>query len=443
MNLIIKKYFLFYLLLLIKDCAISCEEIYRPNYSNIVKSSNFLNSFDPTNVNNLLNYSNLIYPKNIKKNSNNSKNINLLKNQERLIFSKTISEFINLYPNTKWIQVTKNYPFDYPEFPLYREHKEHFFNNTGFFRDISIFEIPNGIVSIDEYGFVFVNDIFISETRLKFDPFGENKYIIRESLHNIKKVEGRVIVINHLYSWIYGQYMFDILGMLALFEICKIEYDYLYIPYDHQYQKEVLDLWGIDTSKIIPLKNGENIQADTIILSTAIAESLRMCSNLYYYPDFILKYAREKLLAKVQKMNIQIDLPEKIFISRKDTLSKSIPNEDEVFGLFESLGYKRYEFSKLNMAEKILISNHAKRIISFVGSGSTNILFASSGVKFYEIFQVWIEATFFYIAKILEFDYGCLDGSTLEDLMGGNAFVKGRKLSIELVKKFIQDHPEL
>jgi hypothetical protein len=368
----------------------------------------------------------------------------VVQNQTRIIYHQTIQQFMKQYPAATSIQVSKNCPFDYPEFPLYPEHKEKYFHNKGFFRDHSILEIPNGIVSISKEGFDFVNDIFITETAVKDEPFKGKQYITQPVLQNVVKVHGRVAVINHPYSSIYGIFICNILGRLALLEIANIEYDYLWIPYDHQYAKEALEIWGIDTSKIIPLMKGQVLQADTIIIATAVSEATEVYSKTDYYPGFLMKYIREKMLMGIQKKDIKIDLPEKVFISRKDaSFARKIPNEDQVFALFEPLGYKRYEFSKLNMAEKIAVSYNAKHIVSFLGSGSTNILFTSPDVKFYEIFQGWVEATFFYIGQALGVNYICLNASTIDDLAIKTPSHTGRDLPLNLVEKFIQEHPEL
>lgn len=367
----------------------------------------------------------------------------------RHIYTKTIAEFKAQYPGTKVIECTKNYAFSYPEFPLYPEHKEQCFPNKGFHSDISIFEIPDGIVSIHTYNsatYVFVNDIFIQETQIKkLDPFHGKSLIEEAELQGVMKIDGRVAVLNHLYSWIYGLFVPEILTSLALLEIYAEEYDYLCIPQGLEYQKEALDIWGIDPDKIIPLFTGQVLQADTIILPTSISQNTgRMVFNVNYYPDFLIKYVREKMLSGVAKKNIQMDFPEKIFISRKDAShARKVPNEDEVFALFEPLGYKQIQFAKLNMAEKIVVSNHAKSIVSFMGSGSTNIIYASPDVRFYEIQQEYVEASYFYITKGLGFHYDVLNVSTEHDLFYSPPFGPGRTLPIEIVKEFIKNHPEL
>jgi hypothetical protein len=363
----------------------------------------------------------------------------------RYIYPKTIKQFADNYPNTKVIECTKNYKFSYPEFPLYPEYKTKRFPNQGLHSDISILEIPDGVVFIHPYGFVFVNDCFIKETQLKdIDPFQGCQALQGPELPTFNKIKGRVAVVNHLYSYTYGIFILDVLGTLALLELQGIEYDYIWIPYNKSFIKEAFEIWGLDTSKIIPLEHGQVLQADMIILPTSISQNPELFTNVNYYPDFLLKYIKDKMLAGVAKMNIQIDFPEKIFMSRKDAAaSRKIPNEDEVFALFEPLGYQRFEFSKFSMAEKIAVINHAKSIVTFMGSGSTNILFASEDIKFYEIHQEWVEATFFFIAKAFGFHYDCLNASRLNDLVTGMPWSKGRALPLNLVKEFIKNHPEL
>jgi hypothetical protein len=365
----------------------------------------------------------------------------------RYIYSKKIKEFQKQFPNTKVIECTKNYQFSYPEFPLYSEYKTKRFPNHGLHADISILEIPNAVVSIHPYGFVFVNDVFIKETQLKdIDPFQGYSALQGPEidLSKITKINGRVALINHLYAYTYSLFILDILTTLALLELQGIEYDYIWIPYNKQFMKEAFDIWGLDTSKIIPLEHGQVLSADVIILPTSISQNPEIISNSNYYPDFLLKYVRNKMLEGVDKMNIQMDFPEKIFMSRKDAgASRKIPNEDEVFALFEPLGYQRFEFAKFSMAEKIAVANHAKSIVTFMGSGSVNILFALPDIKFYEIHQEWVEASYFFIAKTFGFHYAYLNASKPNDLGTGMPWSKGRELPLDLVKEFIKNHPEL
>lgn len=73
-----------------------------------------------------------------------------------------------------------------------------------------------------------------------------------------------------------------------------------------------------------------------------------------------------------------------------------------------------------------------------MGLGSTNILFASLDVRYYEIQQEFVEASYFYIAQTLG-----LNCETVHDLFYSPPFAQDRVLPIELVQEFIKNHPEL
>ncbi len=259
--------------------------------------------------------------------------------------------------------ILQDYTFFYSEFPLYPEHKQNYFPNTGHHTDLSILEIPHGVVSIQAYNsavYVFVNDCFIKETQIKaLDPFKGKLSLQEADLKDVLHIEGRVAVLNHLYSWVYGLFIPEILSALALLEIQGVEYDYLWIPCELGYQKEALDIWGINSDKLIHLSHGQTLSADTIILPTSISQNKgKMIFNVNYIPDFLLKYVRKKMLDGVAKMNIQMKFPEKIFISRKDAShARKVPNEDEVFALFEPYGFVRYELSTLTADELVIEIN--------------------------------------------------------------------------------------
>ncbi len=362
----------------------------------------------------------------------------------RLISYKTIPEFMEQYPKTKWIKCTQDYAFDYPEFPLYKQFKEKRFPNQGLHSDISILEIPDAQAFVHSDGYVFLNNVYLKESQIKNFPFKDKNSIQAPDPLALLQVKGRVAVINHLYSWVYALFILDVLLTLSLLEIYQIEYDYVWIPYHQSFMKEALEIWGIDKSKIISLYPGYTLQADTIIFPTSISQNPEPILNANYYPDFLLKYFKNKMVSSALKYNVTKEFPEKIFISRKDANNRRvIPNEDEVFALFEPLGYKRLEFSKLSMLEKIVATNRAKSIINFIGSASTNILFASSDTKFYDIHQEMVEATFYFIACSIGCHYEILDVSALADLLYGMPFSQGRAIPINLVKKFITDHPDL
>lgn len=365
--------------------------------------------------------------------------------QAKRIHQRSMLEFMQEFPEARYKQCISNYAFDHAPFPLYQEFSQSYFPSKGHHCDVFIMEIPQGKAYVDKHGYVHINDCFIKETQIKhLNFFNDQEYIDQEDCHNMKVVPGRVAIVTHLYPYCYGLWILDVLSQLALLEIYNIEYDYLLIPYGAPHLQETLDIWGIDRSKIIPLYLDVEIQADMIIKPTSVSNDdvLVVCTN--YYIDFLLNHVRNTMLKGLESRNVVYDFPEKIFISRNDAGGRrAIPNEDDVFALFEPLGFRRYELTLLSMAEKISLFHNAKTIVSFIGSGSTNILFCKPGTHYIEIMQKMVEATFFYITDSFKLKYDVIDDSTYYDLVNGSPWSPSVSLSLDCVRKFLSEHPDL
>lgn len=364
----------------------------------------------------------------------------------------SISEFGQLNPNAQILQCTKNYSYNFKNYPLYKEHAHTRFPNQGLFNDTYIVSVPNGIVNIYKYNFytpltlVFLNEYFIKECQIKeLNPFWKEKTNIIHINKNQFSIElnGSVAICWHPIPEIYGHFILDVLCQLALLEIHNIEYDHLCIPYSHNFMQELLDIWDIDTDKIIPYTPNIQISADKIILPTAVTQTSPIILFTNYTIDFLIQYVREKLLKNVQKNNSSYNYPKKIFISRKDGNFRKVPNEDEIFKEFENQKFKRYELSSLSMVEQILLFNNAEEIVSFIGSGSTNIIFTKPGTKYIEIIQTMIDATFFFLADIMKLNYYYINDSTYHDFLYGNPSSNGRNIPIVIIQNFLEKNSEL
>lgn len=361
----------------------------------------------------------------------------------------SIPKFMEEYSSTDCIQCTKQYSFDMTPFPLYQDVNNIFFPSKGVFKDIFILQIQNGTaLCVQDYysglDYLFINNCFIQEMQIKyFNWFTGSQFEIGNIPCDVKKKTGRVAIIAHHFSYIYGHWIFDILGQLALLEMHNVEYDYLCIPHHLKFMKETLKIWNIDSSKIIPLTYPTCIQADTIIISTPVTQIEGFTGpNANYNTDFVLQYIRNKLLSRISTIHEPTDFSKKVFISRQNT-TRSVPNEDEIFALFEPLGFKRYELTSLSLAEQITLFYNAQSIVSFVGSGSTNIIFCRPGTHFIEIQQNTVDATFFYASDIFRLKYSCINNSTSNDLVHGRLDTPAAIFPLELVEKFLREHEYL
>lgn len=372
--------------------------------------------------------------------------------QEKIASVKNMKDFLEEYPSTKVIQCTSSYNFNYEPFPLRKIYSEHLWYNQGVFQDMFILEVENGIAYVNPeqkennkyHYFLFINDIFIKEcAHYYFAP----RELSLPNYIEIKEIKGKVAIAHHIWGPEYGHFMLDVLSSLALLEIYNIEYDYLLIPYNCQFMKEVLNLWGIDQSKIIAIENNIPIKADSLIFPTANGIMIDKSPQGFgaYHVDFLVQHIRKKLLAGINKLNLSIPTSPKIFLSKKDTVmgGRNIPNEDEVFALFEPLGYQRYEFSKMSITEKIYRASKATHFISSIGAGCLHAIFMQPKGYYFEIQTTYPESTFCYLAQNVNLKYQCLDCTVYYDLLYNNWLTPGKDLSIYYLQDYIKKHPEL
>ena len=365
--------------------------------------------------------------------------------QASRIYQRSLSEFVKEFPQSSYLQCTNNYSFNHAPFPLYPEDSK-FFPSQGEHADIFLLEASKASVLFDVSGYVYINDSFIKETQIKnLSSFHKSNFVDRKNPSRITKIPGRVAIVSHLYPYCYGHWIFDVLGQLALLEINNIEYDYLCIPYYTKFMQQSLDIWGIDRSKIVPIVYGATIQADSVIMATAISQDkpgVRVSCN--YYHDFLLMYVRNKMIDGVNSLSEKsYNFPEKIFISRKGAKGKrSVLNEDEVFELFKPYGFVRYELEHLSVSQQILLFNNAKTVISFVGSGAANILFCKPGTNYVEITQKMVDATFFFVSDTCKLKYSFINDSTFVD-NGGGIWASPEPFPLHKIEKFLVEHPDL
>jgi len=274
----------------------------------------------------------------------------------------------------------------------------------GYLLAMFMLTIPNGVVQ-GMHGLVLIDNQCIDEMIWRDCPsFYMPAHKIKKE--NIIKVSGKVAVITQPAYDNYFHWMTEILARLAFLEKEGIYYDYLYVPQKSKFMKETLRLWGIQEEKIIaPTSEDFAVQADQIILPSLVSNSNYGWTQFVNYirPDLV-SYVKDKLFTAAKKQNI-MDLPKRVFISRKDAPFRKLLNEDEVFAQLEPYGFVRYELSKLSVAEQIMLFNQAEIIISPQGTGLANSIFCTENTKIIELFQSLGDCTFWYISQIFNLDY--------------------------------------
>lgn len=290
--------------------------------------------------------------------------------------------------------------FDFPKFPLSAA-----IPHKGYFKDCFILEIPQGCVQAKE-GYVFIDDMVIQEM-VWADRYERLQNISKLDFAQVQKISGRVAVIAQESHDNYCHFFYEILARLAMLEMHGVEYDWLYIATDKKFIKEGLKLWGVDDSKIIcPTDKNFCIQADTLILPSLVLNTNNgfRHTGVNAHP-YTLRYVKEKLVSKIEGLVDTSQFSKRIFISRRDAPSRRILNEDEIFELFKTKGFERYDTGTMSVAEQIALFAQAEIVVGEHGAGLTGVMFCNEGTKVIELFQALIDTSFWFPSQIFNLDY--------------------------------------
>ncbi|HSW75428.1 MAG TPA: glycosyltransferase family 61 protein [Candidatus Saccharimonadales bacterium] len=318
----------------------------------------------------------------------------------------SLSELMATNNQIKYQECSDIIPFNYERLPVTDNHYLHPYQ--GFFHKTFILHITQAqLFGMD--GWVFVDD------KLIYDLTWQNvflpKYFWEQAKQNLPTLSfGKVAVIAQSGYPYYYHWLVEVLGRLALLELNGAEYDFVYAPMDKSYMKEAMQLWGIDSAKIIAASDNCIIQADELIVPSLVSKvHTNGCPRLSHYtPEYILSHIRNKLLTAANKQETNFQGCKKVFISRKDAGSRKMLNEDEVFELFKAAGFQRYILSDLSLVEQIKLFNNAEIIVGALGSGMANVIFCNDKVQVVDIFQARRDTTIYYLCQTFGFSYRCV-----------------------------------
>jgi hypothetical protein len=119
-----------------------------------------------------------------------------------------------------------------------------------------------------------------------------------------------------------------------------------------------------------------------------------------FYLDYVLS---------AKKTNI--NLGERVYISRKKASRKKVDNEEELEFILHKYGFAIINNEDYNFQEQVSIYSHVKYLISIHGSGLTNMLFMKENGSVLEFHkkktneQDWHSLAFWYLAACLGLDY--------------------------------------
>lgn len=315
-----------------------------------------------------------------------------------------------------------------------------------------VVDIPNGRIYTDNESSVaivtkynrIVENVSLSMVDGKVVEPNLNNIFEQRFFTKPKKIEGTVFSLltggaglNNISHW-----FLDVLPRLHLLRESGLykQIDWFLVPSLHyDFQVETLDLLEIPREKIITSENYPHLAADRIIASTAPR------GNHTLVPSWLCEYIQSSFLPLADEIDLPMETPSHIYISRSDSKIRNILNEKELVNELESLGFETIISSKLSVKEKIKLFSNAKVVISATGAGLISMLFCKPGTKMIEIFnEGFVVEPFYDIATKIGLNYEyiiCKGIRTVKNVTQGqreNLFV-----DVEEVVHFIKKQEQI
>jgi hypothetical protein len=360
----------------------------------------------------------------------------------------SIYELIRGHKSIELLSCDGKESFLFDEFPL-KANPPLFQPSQGMLQGTFVLTIPQGMVYFqpkDIAGIILAHGSIVEEMLWpsKEAFFGRHKkFKLLDLPEDSLTFDGRLAVITQEVAGCYGHWLIEVLGRLALLERYGVQYDKLYVPQDYAFQKESLALWGIDSEKIIDSSQVPLIQAKELIVPSLVCRKYpalpRKPLCCMYSTSWIVEYLRNKFLPLLLQMQSDKQFSKKIFISRNDAGSRRVINEDEVFALFEPLGFERYFLTELSFIEQVRLFENAEMIVAPSGSGLTNLIFCNPGTCIVELFQARGDCTFFYLSQLVGLKHICLQSMIFSQ--GGGFF--DTTISLDLIEDFIKNEMKI
>jgi len=184
----------------------------------------------------------------------------------------------------------------------------------------------------------------------------------------------------------YFHWMFDIIPKLRILnEVYKLEeVNFFYFSKLKPWQKDILDIMGLNNIKILNSNIYRHVQAKEIIaVDHPWYEKGYILEEVNNIPRWIVDWLREIFLPKSE----YFDSNEKIFIDRSESKFKhcQIVNNLEVSSFLESKGFTKYKVGQLPFKKQISLFKNAKIIVGAHGAAFANLVFCRPNTKVIEI----------------------------------------------------------
>lgn len=335
-------------------------------------------------------------------------------NRRKCIKSGEIAQSDNIFPSQSFHcnGGEENYSFA----DIFGHYHSFFRPYTTFTQDFIVDVLPNGICFTDkELIFTHKKQALLEYTSFKQHPLTPPIFSYRSILLILsfckktlalairilkrKKLQANIAVASRFtVEDCYAHTIIDVaINLIQIQSFAKkhdMKIDFYILPTKFPFQKELAQLFGISSEKIISSSfDPQCIQATQLIVPTLSCDyEATECrgfitAHLKSLPYFLIDYYNNISRKNKQKTR-------KIFLKRPEDSNRYLLNAQEIEEIFVEFGYEIILPDTLTLREKIEIFYQTNVLATVTGSGMANLIFTQNQIQVLEIFPQYFRDSY-------------------------------------------------
>ncbi len=237
-------------------------------------------------------------------------------------------------------------------------------------------ELPDMFVCTN--GYVFSHDrVMLADVSNEIGSPPERHRLLRGgNLPSPRSVPGRLAVLDVSHGGNYFHFLFDCLPRLGLLPPDN-QIDFYYVRHRKSFQRQYLQLLGVDPAKVIDAEQHPLIKAECLCLPSlpGISGNPSLASF-----NFLRRLKSESISEPGAEGSEQ-----RIYISRRDAGSRLFPNESEIQTVLSNHNFRIVELGRMSVAEQIALFSQASVVVAPHGAGLSNLVFSPPGTRVLEM----------------------------------------------------------
>lgn len=210
----------------------------------------------------------------------------------------------------------------------------------------------------------------------------------------------------------YYHYLVEFAARIFMLHKLNIKPDYYILPTKTSFQKEFLNYFDIDISKVVGLSENTVIQAKRLLAPALINNwSANMVRNTIHYQKQYLPHWIGDVYNSFRPNRIG---EKNIYISRKLARYRKVINEESIIAYLLSKNFEVHYLENYSVEQQIHLFNQCSVLIAPHGAGLINMCFCAPGIRILELFpRYYHDHSFILQALMLNHKYSFIIGSAL------------------------------